>query len=248
MLDSAAIRKNYQIIIEAIENNITRAHRKTGDVGLVVVTKTQPVEVIRSVILAGGVMLGENYPEETLPKIAALSDVKTIEWHMIGHLQSRKAHLVASGFNVFEALDSFALAEKLDRVLTESGKVLPVLLEINVSGEESKGGFEGWDESKWGDVAAMYRKILELSSLDVRGLMTMPPLDENPEKIRPYFAKLHRLLDYLNRQIQNRQMTELSMGTSADFGVAIQEGATIVRIGQAIVGPRYYPEKSQTHV
>jgi PLP dependent protein len=232
------IRQN----IEQVQGRIGRAAQSAGrdpqDVRLVVVTKAQPVEVARAALAAGARILGENYPEETLPKIQALGHPQGTAWHMIGHLQSRKAGLVAEHFDLLESLDSFSLAEKLERQLAQRERVLPVLLEFNVSGEESKFGWAGWDEARWDGLLPEIESLLALPHLAVRGLMTMPPLNEAAELTRPFFARLRRLAHFFARRFGPEYFRELSMGTSADYAVAVQEGATLVRIGTAIVGPR----------
>jgi pyridoxal phosphate enzyme (YggS family) len=157
---------------------------------------------------------------------------------MIGHIQSRKASLVAQHFSLVHSLDSLKLAQRVNRSAAELGHLLPVLLEFNVSGEKSKHGWEASDESHWRELLTEINAIAALPSLKIRGLMTMPPLSTDPESGRIYFRKLRRLRDFLSRQVPQTQWVELSMGTSADFTVAVEEGATLVRIGQAILGPR----------
>lgn len=232
------IRKNLETVNEQIQNAAQSAGRSSKDVQLVVVTKAQPEEVIRAVVAAGALTLGENYPEETLLKIQALGQMPGVQWHMIGHLQSRKAGIVAEYFNLLQSLDSLHLAEKLDRQLAVKNRVLPVLLEVNVSGEESKFGWPAWDEGHWESLFQDFETILALPHLSVRGLMTMPPLYDNPEQTRPFFARLRRLSVFLSARYGAQYFSSLSMGTSADYSAAVQEGATIVRIGTAIVGPR----------
>jgi pyridoxal phosphate enzyme (YggS family) len=161
-----------------------------------------------------------------------------VEWHMIGHCQSRKAGLVAARFDMMHSLDSLKLAGKLSRALQEHQRTLPVLLEMNVSGEENKGGWEAWDEEQWERLIPEIEQILMLETLKIKGLMTMPPLFENPEAVRPYFIRLRRLRDWLAGKLPQISWEELSMGTSADFCVGIEEGATYVRIGTAILGSR----------
>lgn len=215
-----------------------RAGRAVESVRLVTVTKAQPEQVVEAVLQAGAEWLGENYPEETLPKIVKIGSRYPVEWHMIGHLQSRKAKIVAQHFDMLESLDSVDLALRVDRLAAENGRKLPVLLEINVSGEASKGGFRGWDEARWEELAEELAPIMELPNLEVRGLMTMPPYEEDSEKVRPFFRRLTLLRDFLDKQFSGGILTHLSMGTSVDYKTAIEEGATIVRIGTAIVGPR----------
>ena len=141
---------------------------------------------------------------------------------------------------MMHSLDSVRLANKLDRALDEAGRRLPVLLEMNVSGEESKGGWAAWDEKHWELLCAEIEQVAAIDSLIVKGLMTMPPLSADSEKTRPYFARLRQLRDWLGKKFPQIDWGELSMGTSMDFEVAIEEGATFVRIGTAILGARAY--------
>lgn len=232
------IRVNYQRVTEQVAQAAQSAGRAPDEVRVVVVTKAQPVAVVHAVIEAGARLIGENYPEETQPKIHALGKPQGVEWHMIGHLQSRKAGIVVENFDVLQSLDSLRLAERLERLLTERERVLPVLLEFNVGGEESKSGWAAAGECQWEGLLPEVEQILALEHLSVRGLMTMPPLANDPHISRGYFAKLHKLRDFLAARFPNASWQELSMGTSADFVPAIQEGATLVRIGTAVVGPR----------
>ena len=202
-----------------------------------VVSKSQPLEVIRTAIASGISIFGENYAEEALGKITALKGTE-VEWHMIGHVQSRKADIIAANFTMLHSLDSSKLAGRLDRLCGDLKRTFPVLLEFNVSGEESKFGFPAWDEKRWPELKPDIEKILALSHLRVNGLMTMPPFFDDPERTRPYFQRLRRLQDFLANLYPQAQWQELSMGTSSDFVAAIQEGATYVRVGQAILGPR----------
>jgi PLP dependent protein len=234
---AAQIKQNLDGVLERIYRASARAGRDPSEVKLVTVTKAQPVEVIRAAMVAGAAILGENYPEETAQKIPFL-DRPAGGWHMIGHLQSRKVGLVIDHFDMLQSLDSLRLAEKLDRRLAESGRVLPVLLEINVGGEESKIGWQMQEEARWPDVLAEIEQILVLPNLAVRGLMTMPPYSEDPEAARPYFVRLRKLSEWLASQFPQAEFGDLSMGTSVDFETAVEEGATYVRVGESILGPR----------
>jgi pyridoxal phosphate enzyme (YggS family) len=205
---------------------------------MVVVTKTHPAETIQPAIEAGARCLGENYADEALPKIQAFSAFQGIEWHMIGHVQSRKARLVAEYFAYLHSLDSLKLARKLDSYCSDLGKRLPVLLECNVSGEESKFGYPAWQEDQWETLLPEIEEIASLPHPELRGLMTMAPYLEDPEQARPYFIQLRNLRDYLQSKLTKAGLPELSMGMSADYEVAIEEGATWVRVGTAIFGPR----------
>ena len=228
--------------VDQIHKRIGRAAHSCGkspdEITLVVVSKSQPAEVIETAILAGIRRFGENYPEETLAKIQQLSGAAEIEWHMIGHLQSRKARIVVENFQMLHSLDSLPLAEKLDRLLAESGKKLPALLEFNVGGEQSKSGWPAAEEDRWEELLPEISSIMAMKNLQISGLMTMPPLNDDVEVTRPFFAKLRKLKDFLATAFPQAHLTEMSMGTSADFEIAIEEGATMIRIGQAILGLR----------
>lgn len=232
------IQSRFQCVQERIEAAAGRAGRSPADVRLVVVTKTHPVDLVRAVIRAGARHVGENYAEEGASKRLALENPAGISWHMIGHIQSRKAALVAKDFDWVHSLDSLKLAQRLNRFAAELGRRIPVLLECNVSGEESKYGWQAWKEDEWGCLLEPFSQILELPAIDVRGLMTMAPFLEESEQARPYFQRLKRLQDFLAGRLPGDNWTDLSMGMSADYEVAIEEGATWVRIGTAITGSR----------
>jgi pyridoxal phosphate enzyme (YggS family) len=225
--------------MDRLIGSFEKAGRDPGDVNLLVVTKGQPVERMIEAYEAGARLFGENYPEETAGKIETLNTLLDgIEIHMIGHLQSRKARIVADSFTCMHSVDRVSIAEKLDRELQSVGRNLPILLEMNVSGEDSKQGFNAWDKSRWDELLPEIEQISSLKSLTVRGLMTMPPLSVDPSQTRPYFNLLRELRDHLAVQFKHIRWSDLSMGTSSDFETAIQEGATYVRVGTAIMGPR----------
>jgi len=233
-----AIRSRYQAIRAQIDAAALRVKRDPDSVRLVVVTKTHPVETVRAAIEAGIRDFGENYAEEAVEKIRALGKVEGLRWHMIGHVQSRKADLVAAHFDLMHSLDSLKLANRLERFAAEAGRPLPVLLECNVGGEASKFGYPA---STSEDVDLLSREIEQIAllpHLQIRGLMTMPPLYDDPEQTRPFFARLRELRDFLAGRFPAIAWDELSMGTSADFVAAVEEGATIVRVGTAILGSR----------
>jgi pyridoxal phosphate enzyme (YggS family) len=234
----SSIRENYQAALDQIATAARKSNRDPKDVRLVVVTKSQPVEVVQAAMEAGVRILGENYPEEAITKIQSLAGQSGVEWHMIGHVQSRKARLVVDHFALLHSLDSLKLARRLDRFAAEGNHVLPVLLEFNVGGEESKAGWDASAESQWDALLPEIVDLLNLPYLRIHGLMTMPPLETNPEDARPYFQRLRALRDRLASQFPQRDWRELSMGTSADYAVAVEEGATLVRVGTAIVGAR----------
>ncbi len=241
----SSIRERYLQTLDAIAVAARKSNRQSESIRLVVVTKTQPIEVVQAAIEAGAKILGENYAEEAIEKILALKSYSAVEWHMIGHVQSRKAQLVAEHFALFHSLDSLKLAQRVDRFAAEFGRRLAVLLEFNVGGEESKHGWSASDESRWPALLADVNTIAALPNLQVRGLMTMPPLFDSstslrtgPSAARPYFERLRRLRDFLSERTLHIELSELSMGTSADYAIAVEEGATLVRVGQAILGPR----------
>jgi hypothetical protein len=234
----SSIRENYQSTLDQIATAARRSNRDPNEIRLVVVTKSQPIEVVRAAVEAGVRILGENYPEEGVMKIQSIAEESGVEWHMIGHVQSRKARLVVDHFALLHSLDSLKLARRLNRFATEGNRVLPVLLEFNVGGEESKSGWDASDESQWNAFMPEIAEILDLSHLRVHGLMTMPPLETDPEDARRFFVHLRSLRDHLATQFPDVDWHELSMGTSADYPVAVEEGATLVRVGTAIVGAR----------
>jgi PLP dependent protein len=237
-MDTSTLETNYQRVLERITQAAWRAGRDPAGVRLVVVTKTHPLDLVEAVVSVGAKYLGENYAEEALPKITSLASRAQVEWHMIGHVQSRKARMVCENFHYIHSVDRLKLAKGLNRCLEPLDKYMPVLLECNVSGEETKEGLPAWDENLWTDLLPSVEEILSLPYLDVRGLMTMAPYFPDPEMARPYFKKLRRLSEFLAGHFPQSKWEELSMGMSGDFEVAIQEGATWIRIGTAILGER----------
>lgn len=231
------IRHNLDRIQEQIKETCHKNDRDPGEIHLIVVTKEKPAVVIKNLTEAGISKIGESYVQEASFKMELLSDFD-IEWHMVGHIQSGKANFVAGHFSYVHSLDRLDLASDLNKAAKEWNRVLPVLLECNVSGEESKFGWQAWDENRWQKVADEMEPVMDMEHLDVQGLMTMAPYHETPEHSRPYFKKLAKLRDYLAEALSTSTLQELSMGMSADFQIAIQEGSTMVRIGSAIVGAR----------
>lgn len=232
------IRERYERTLEHIAQAARTSGRDPESVRLVVVTKAQPLEVVQAAVEAGARLFGENYPEESVSKISSFGPEIGVEWHMIGHVQSRKARLVIEHFDLLQSLDSLKLAKRLNRMAIEAERVLPVMLEFNVGGEESKYGWLAAQEKDWPELYPVVESILDLANLQIRGLMTMPPLETDPEDARIYFRTLRLLRDHLAARYPQADWHELSMGTSADYEVAVQEGATLVRIGTAIVGSR----------
>jgi len=242
----ADIRTRYLHTLEQIENAARKSGRNSQDIRLVVVTKSQPIEVAQAAIEAGAKILGENYPEEGVMKIQSLAAQSGVEWHMIGHVQSRKARLVADHFALLHSLDSLKLAQRLDRFAAEQDRVLHVLLEFNVGGEESKSGWEVSDESALHKMLPDIQSVLDLPNLRIHGLMTMPPLGTAAENSRRFFRSLKQLRDQLASLYPQADWRELSMGTSSDYMVAVEEGATLVRVGTAIIGARTRTRKPES--
>jgi len=209
--------------------------RCRNEVRLVAVSKTRPLEIVRAALLCGVGDLGENRLEELGPKREALIEAyPRVSWHMIGHLQSRKARQAAECADWVHSVDTLKLARRLDRFAEEAGRVLPVLLEVNISGEASKAGFAAATREERETFVGDVQSLAELEHLAVRGLMTMAPIVAEAEQARPVFASLRRLRETLIETAPWSEWSELSMGMTDDFAVAIEEGATMVRIGRAI--------------
>ena len=238
MQEIELIRTRYEQVVADIQQCCQIVGRKPDEIMLVVVTKTHPVESIYAVINAGARHLGENYIEDALPKIQALRDKTEIVWHMIGHIQSRKAASVAENFDWVHSIDRMKIARRIDQSLKEQKKSIPVLLECNVSGEMSKFGCPAWDENDWPALAEELAPIFEFKQLQIRGLMTMAPYFEKEELARPTFRRLRQLAEFLQPRFPDHKIEQLSMGMSGDYRIAIEEGATILRIGTAIMGQR----------
>lgn len=237
-LSRRAIQDNFIKLKTRIERVAQESNRNPESIKLVVVTKKQTIESIIAVIDVGAVNLGENYADEALPKIEALASYPQVKWHMIGHVQSRKARDVCDMFTYIHSLDSLKLALRMDRFAEELGLRIPVLLQFNVSGEETKSGWFASNKAHWPLLLSDIDNILALKHLDVQGVMTMPPYTNNPEDARPFFKRLVQLRNYLVERFPRYSWIELSMGMSADYEIAIQEGATFIRVGQAVFGPR----------
>lgn len=233
-----SIRENYFQVLEQIEQASQAAGRLSGAARLIVVTKTQPLENIHAVLESGARDLGESYAEEAVAKIDATGPMNGLRWHMIGHIQSRKANLVAGHFDMAQTIDSLKLATRLNRFAAEAKTRLPVLLEVNLSGEESKFGYAAWEPNQWEALRPEFEQIAALSNLEICGLMTMPPFADHPEASRPFFRQMRTLQAFLAKKLPQVSWRELSMGTSLDFAVAVEEGATLVRVGTAILGSR----------
>ncbi|MBI2083089.1 MAG: YggS family pyridoxal phosphate-dependent enzyme [Deltaproteobacteria bacterium] len=241
-----------------IESACHRSKRSVSEIRLIAVAKGQPVEKIAEAIRAGVTDIGENYVQEMLEHREAIgksgwlgsgarpratgehgwAEPETgpalIHWHFIGHLQKNKVRKIIDDVELIHAVDSPSLVQEIHNQAKKVGKEQSILLEINLGQEESKSGFPYSDE-----LFDLIPQINELDSVLLRGLMVIPPFDEDPEKTRPFFRHLREIRDKINsRKLYKNQLTELSMGMTHDFEVAIQEGATMVRIGTGIFGPR----------
>jgi hypothetical protein len=196
------------------------------------VGKTHPPEVLQRAIEAGAAIIGENYIQEARAKFDALVHAP-VQWHFIGHLQSNKAKYAVRMFDLIHTVDSVKLAAELDRCAAKAGKVQEILIQVNISAEATKSGVAT------GQTVSLVREIHALPHIRIKGFMTMPPFFDDPDRARPYFAALRGLRDQiLSQQIPGLEVSELSMGMSGDFETAIEEGATLVRIGTAIFGAR----------
>lgn len=226
------IHDNVARVRERIAQACVRAGRRPEDVKLVAVSKTVEPERIRQAYEAGLRDFGENRVQEAAAKRAALSDL-TVTWHLVGHLQSNKAKLARQLFHWIHSVDSLRLAEKLDHAAVCEGERLPVLLEVNLGEEATKSGVR--EE----EVLDLARQVAQFKTLELCGLMTVPPFLENPEEVRPFFRRLRQWAERVNAAaLPDVSVRELSMGMSHDYEVAIEEGATIVRVGTAIFGVR----------
>jgi hypothetical protein len=225
------IAQNVENIRHRIADACNRADRDSGEITLIAVTKMVGSDIIREVVAAGVFDLGENYVQQICDKRAGFGDDR-IRWHFIGHLQTNKVKYIADWISMVHSVDSLNLGRELSKRMARCKRTLPVLIEVNTSGEESKFGVDV------GSAPDLLRELKDLPNISVKGLMTMAPLAADPEESRPSFARLRQLRDTL--QAQGIQLPVLSMGMTNDFEVAIEEGATIVRIGTAIFGDRHY--------
>jgi pyridoxal phosphate enzyme (YggS family) len=244
---SLSIQHSLARVHERIAEAALRAGRAPEEITLVAVSKTFPAQAVVEAIAAGQRDFGENRVEEALPKIDAVGDPRAeIRWHLIGHLQSRKAKDAVGHFALIHSVDSLKLATQLNTRIAnlQPATPQPILLECNVSGEDAKSGFDlaGWgnDPARLEAFAQQVAQIIALPNLSVRGLMTVAPIVEQAAQARPFFASLRALRDAMRERFPGAAWEQLSMGMSNDFEPAIAEGATLVRIGRAIFGERTY--------
>jgi len=231
----STIAQRLHQITQRVEAACRRCGRQPGSVVILAATKTRTPEELLQAAAAGLTHFGENYVQELLAKRQAIDKAgfANVSWHMIGHLQRNKVKYLVPGVTLIHSLDSVALAEEIEKRAARAGIRQPVLLEVNLAAEATKSGVapEG--------LPALAERVLELPHLDLQGLMAMPPYSEDPEDSRPYFQALRGLADSLRAQgIPAENLRHLSMGMSGDYEVAVEEGATIIRLGTALFGPR----------
>lgn len=227
------VRENYREVLKRVQEACKRAGRDPKEVTLIAVSKTKPVSMIEELLEENVLDFGENKPQELRDKYEVLP--KEIRWHMIGHLQRNKIKYVLDRACLIHSVDSLKLAEAIQEEAKKRGIVVPVLVEVNAAGEESKFGIRPEETLDF------VKEISVFPNLQVQGLMTIAPFVENPEDNRIHFRKLYNLfIDIKDRNIDNVLMCNLSMGMTNDYEVAIEEGATMVRVGTGIFGERVY--------
>jgi pyridoxal phosphate enzyme (YggS family) len=224
------LRANWSAVTERVARAAERAGRRPSDVLVVAVSKTVPAERVRAAIEAGVPALGENRVQEAATKVPVVG--RAVPWHLIGHLQTNKVRDALACFDLIQSVDRLAVAEALAGRAERDGRRVAALVQVNVAEEPQKGGFAP------SELPSALERLAGLPALVVRGLMTIPPLPGDPEESRPHYRALRKLLDEAQGRGLGTDFGELSMGMSGDFEVAIEEGATMVRIGTAIFGPR----------
>ena len=229
-----SIAENLERVCEQIAQAAAKAGRASEAIELVAITKTHPAEKVREAIEAGQTLFGESRVQEARAKIPDLPS--NLRWHFVGHLQKNKIRHALPLFEMIHSVDSLALAEEINRIAEEEGLHPRVLLEVNVAGEGSKFGFAS------NRLREQMEELLALPRLSIEGLMCLPPLAEEAEPSRKYFVQLRELRDSLEKEI-DLKLPQLSMGMTDDFPVAVEEGATLVRVGTAIFGKRTRPKR-----
>jgi pyridoxal phosphate enzyme (YggS family) len=233
VIDAAALRTRLADVRARIERAAGRAGRDPASIRLIAVSKTFPVEYVRAAADAGQIDFGENKVQEALSKIDATADLP-LRWHLVGHLQSNKARK-AGRFDVVHSVDDRALLDKLDQAAQGAGRRMDVLIQVDLAGEPTKHG------AREDELASIFEAARGARATRIVGLMLLPPAVDDPEATRPYFQTLRAVRDrLLARGVDASHLNELSMGMSHDFEVAVEEGATLVRVGTAIFGSRTY--------
>jgi pyridoxal phosphate enzyme (YggS family) len=229
-METDKLRKNLEVVRERMTRAVAKSGRKSGDVRLLAVSKTKPIEMIQAALQMGQHDFGENYAQELRDKAAGIQDSR-IRWHFIGSLQRNKVKYLAGKVAMIHSIDSSSLIEEIDKRAKSLDVKVPILLEVKLSEEESKAGINPAGLVLLGEFALDHHRV------ELKGLMTMPPYFPDPEQSRPYYIRLRKIKEDLEKRL-NQSLPELSMGMSGDFEVAIEEGATIVRVGTAIFGER----------
>jgi pyridoxal phosphate enzyme (YggS family) len=226
-----SIADNLKTIMNRIVAAAQRVGREPSSIQLVAVTKTVDVERIREAVAAGAAILGENRVQEAKEKIEQFGAIAS--WHLIGHLQTNKAKYAVKLFDMIHSVDNLELAKELDKQAAKIGKIQNVLIELSIAGEANKAGVSAVN------AIGLIKDAAKLKNISIKGLMTIPPFLDDPEEVRPYFRALRELATSIaHEKIPNVSMQELSMGMSGDFETAVEEGATMVRVGSAIFGER----------
>jgi pyridoxal phosphate enzyme (YggS family) len=226
------LKQRLEQVKQRIREAAKASDRDAEAIRLVAVSKTIAAEIVKQAIEAGVTILGENYVQEAREKFNSLAQYP-VSWHFIGHLQSNKAKYAVRLFDLIHSVDSLKLARELDKQAEKIDKIQDILVQVNIAQEDTKSGISAEEAPE------LISEISHLTNLSVKGLMTMPPYFYQPEKVRPFFVALRELRDQIReKSISNVSMEELSMGMTGDFEVAIEEGATLVRIGTAIFGKR----------
>ncbi len=237
-----SIKENWEKISEEVEEASVKSGRNPEEIKIVAVSKTFPPEVVSEAAKAGATDFGENYVQDFLTKYEALKD-SNIKWHFIGHLQSNKIKYIFDKIYMIHTLDSIKLAESINKKLKNADKKLKALIQVNIGEEKNKFGIDVSECERF------LEKMQNFTNLRIEGLMTIPPYFTKAEKVRPYFAKMKKLFEKLKKfNSDNIDLKELSMGMSNDFKIAIEEGATIVRIGTAVFGARACKVDSKRNV
>lgn len=232
-MSKTMIKENYLEVLKKVNDAAIKSNRKQDDVTLIAVSKTKPIEALKEAYDAGARDFGENKVQEILEKYDKLP--KDCRWHMIGHLQTNKVKYIIDKVCMIHSVDSLKLAEVISKEAVKNNITMPILIEVNVADEDTKFGVTT-DE-----LDDLVEKISELPGIEVRGLMTVAPYVDDPEENRQYFVILRQLsVDMTNKNPHNNYVTELSMGMTGDYEVAISEGSTLVRVGTGIFGERNY--------
>ena len=232
-----SVKDNLAIVQEQIKQAAIQSGRVPEEIRLIAVSKTKSVELIKDALDAKQFAFGENRIQEALGKIDVFSDNPQVEWHLIGHLQKNKVKFCPGKFQWIHSLDSVELAEKLAARCASTNKNINVLIQVNLSGEESKSGLQ-----EWGAILQVAGTIVSGQGLKLRGLMTIPEPNIGEIKTRKIYEQIRKWREKLQSELDSPEISELSMGMSADYQWAIQEGATMIRVGTAIFGERNYPQ------